>query len=262
MTILDTILEYKKFEVENRKKICSFNELKNKCKNLPENKSLLNALKLAKINKKIALIAEVKKASPSKGIIKADFNPSEIAKIYQKAGATAISVLTEEKFFLGSIEYLKEIKKIVDIPVLRKDFIIDEYQIYETRETGADIILLIASALEKTQLKDFYILSKDLGLDILLEVHNKEEFDFALEINADIIGINNRNLKTFEVNLNTTIDLIKDIKLNNSCIISESGINTNKDVRLLQSYGADGILVGESLIKSVNIEKSVRDLIK
>ena len=115
MTILDTILEYKKFEVENRKKICSFNELKNKCKNLPENKSLLNALKLAKINKKIALIAEVKKASPSKGIIKADFNPSEIAKIYQKAGATAISVLTEEKFFLGSIEYLKEIKKIVDI---------------------------------------------------------------------------------------------------------------------------------------------------
>jgi len=262
MTILDTILEYKKIEVENRKKNCSFNELQNKCKNLPETKSLLNALKTAKTNKKIALIAEVKKASPSKGIIKADFNPYEIAKIYQKAGATAISVLTDEKFFMGSVEYLKGIKKIVDIPVLRKDFIIDEYQIYETREMGADIILLIASAMEKSQLKDFYLLSKELGLDILLEVHDKEEFDFAREIKADIIGINNRNLKTFEVDLNTTIDLIKDTELNNSCIISESGIKDNKDVTLLQSYGTDGILVGESLIKSNNIEKAVMNLLK
>jgi indole-3-glycerol phosphate synthase len=262
MTILENILEYKKTEVEKQKKICSFEELINKCKNLPESKSFLNILKKNKENRKISLIAEVKKASPSKGIIKEDFNPVEIAKIYQKAGASAISVLTDEKFFQGSIQYLKDVKNIVEIPVLRKDFIIDEYQVYQTREMGADIILLIASALEKSQLKNFYTMSKELGLDVLLEVHDKEEFNFALEINADIVGINNRNLKTFEVSLNNTINLIKDIKLNNSYIISESGIKNYEAVKFLQSYGVAGILVGESLIKSVNIEKSVIDLLK
>lgn len=262
MTILDTILEYKKTEVEKQKKICGINELINNCKNLPDTKSFLNTLKNLKENKKVALIAEVKKASPSKGIIKENFNPVEIAEIYQKAGAAAISVLTDEKFFQGSIQYLKDIKKIVEIPVLRKDFIIDEYQIYQTREMNANIILLIASALEKNQLKDFYALSKELGLDVLLEVHDKKEFDFAREINADIIGINNRNLKTFEVSLNNTINLIKDINTDNNYIISESGIETPEDVKLLQSYGVDGILVGESLIKCVNIEKAVNNLLK
>ena len=262
MTILDTILKYKKTEVENQKKLCSIDELINKCKNFPETNSFLNILKKNKENKKISLIAEVKKASPSKGIIKEDFNHVEIAQIYQNAGASAISVLTDEKFFQGSIQYLKDIKKISKIPVLRKDFIIDEYQIYQTREMCADIILLIAAALEKNQLIDFYKLSKKLGLDVLLEVHDKEEFDFALEINADIIGINNRNLKTFEVSLDTTINLIKDVKLNNNYIISESGIKTSEDVCFLKSYGVDGILVGESLIKSNDIEKSIINLLK
>jgi len=262
MTILDTILKYKKTEVENQKKLCSIDELINKCKNFPETNSFLNILKKNKENKKISLIAEVKKASPSKGIIKEDFNHVEIAQIYQNAGASAISVLTDEKFFQGSIQYLKDIKKISKIPVLRKDFIIDEYQIYQTREMCADIILLIAAALEKNQLIDFYKLSKKLGLDVLLEVHDKEEFDFALEINVDIIGINNRNLKTFEVSLDNTINLIKELKLNNKYIISESGITTFDDVSFLKSYGVDGILVGESLIKSVDIEKSIINLLK
>jgi len=262
MTILDTILEYKKTEVENQKKACSQEELINKCQNLPETKSFLSTLKKNKENNKISLIAEVKKASPSKGVIKADFKPVEIAEIYQKAGASAISVLTDENFFQGSIQYLKDIKKIVEIPILRKDFIIDEYQIYQTREMGADIILLIASALEKSQLKDFYNISKELGLDVLFEVHDKKEFDFALDINADIIGINNRNLKTFEISLNHTVDLIKDIKINNEYIISESGIDNFQDVTFLKAYGVDGILVGESLIKSNDIEKSVLDLLK
>lgn len=262
MTILSTILEYKKTEVENQKKLCGIEELKAKCQNLPETKSFLNVLKKNKENGKVSLIAEVKKASPSKGVIIENFNPVEIAEVYQKSGASAVSVLTDEKFFQGKIQYLKDIKNAVYIPVLRKDFIIDEYQIYQTREMGADIILLIASALGKNQLKDFYNLSKELGLDVLLEVHDRDEFDTALEINADIIGINNRNLKTFEVSMYNTIDLIKDTKLNNKYIISESGIISYEDVSLLKSCGVDGILVGESLIKSDNIEKSVADLLK
>lgn len=262
MTILETILEHKKFEVENQKKLCSTEELIIKCKDVPETKSFSTILKNNKDNNIMSLIAEVKKASPSKGVIKEDFNYLEIAASYQKAGAAAISVLTDEKFFQGSIKYLKDIKKVAEIPVLRKDFIIDEYQIYQTREMGADIILLIASALEKAQLKSFYDLSKELGLDVLLEVHGKEELDFAMEINANIIGINNRNLKTFEVNLYNTINLITDTKLNNKYVISESGITTSEDVCLLKSYGVDGILVGESLIKSFDIEKSVINLLK
>lgn len=261
MNILDTILEHKKTEVEEQKKFCTQAELQNKIKDLPQTKSFLDTLKKSKENGKIALIAEVKKASPSKGVIKEDFNHLEIAKTYEKAGASAISVLTDEKFFQGSIQYLKDIKNIVKIPVLRKDFIIDEYQIYQTREMGADIILLIAAALEKQQLKDFYSISKEFSLDILLEVHDQSEFDFAMEINADIIGINNRNLKTFEISLNNTIGLIKDKKLDNSYIISESGIQTPEDVKLLRSYGVNGILVGESLMKSTNVEKEIDSLL-
>lgn len=262
MTILDTILEYKKNEVSRQKKLCNIEALKIECRNLPETKSFLNVLKKYKEENKIALIAEVKKASPSKGIIKEDFNPAEIAGIYEKSGAAAISVLTDEKFFLGSIQYLKDIKNKVAIPVLRKDFIIDEYQIYQTRAIGADIILLIVAALDKKQFKDCYVLAKELGLDVITEVHDKNEFDFALELNADIIGINNRNLKTFEVDINNTINLIKDIKLNNKYIISESGIETNKEVKLLHSCGTDGILVGESLIKSPDIDKAVNSLLE
>lgn len=262
MTILDTILEYKKAEVENQKKLCTIDELINKCKNLPETKSFFNILKKNRAGRKISLIAEVKKASPSKGVIKENFNHVEIAEIYQKAGASAISVLTDKKFFQGSIQYLKDIRQIVKIPVLRKDFIIDKYQIWQTREMGADIILLIASALEKNQLKDFYSMSKELGLDVLLEIHDREELDFALEIDANIIGINNRNLKTFKISLNHTVDLIKDIKLNNKFIISESGIENSQNVSFLKAYGVDGILVGESLIKSIDIEKSVINLLE
>jgi len=262
MSILETILEYKKTEVENQKKLCSLDELINKCKNTSETKSFFNTLKKNKQEIKISLIAEVKKASPSKGVIKEDFNHVEIAKIYEESGASAISVLTDEKFFQGSIQYLKDIKQITRIPVLRKDFIIDEYQIYQTREMGANIILLIAAALEKNQLKDFYEISKNLGLDVLLEVHDKKELDFALEINADIIGINNRNLKTFEISINHTVDLIKDLKIDNKYIISESGIKNFEDVNFLKTHGVDGILVGESLIKSINIGKSIKNLLK
>lgn len=262
MDILNKIIEHKKSEVENHKKICSLDKLINLTRNLPEAKSFLNVLKDLQKADKIALIAEVKKASPSKGVLIEDFNPVEIAKIYEKSGAAAISVLTDEKFFQGSIQYLKDVKNAVNIPVLRKDFIIDEYQIYQTKEMSADIILLIAAALEKSKLNDFYSLSKELGLEVLLEVHDREELDYAVEINADIIGINNRNLKTFELSIDTTINLIKDINLNNKYIISESGIFCKEDVNALKAVGTTGILVGESIIKSSDIEKAIICLIE
>jgi indole-3-glycerol phosphate synthase len=261
MNILETIIEHKKKEVEEQKKLYPLDKLQENIKNCKNTKSLLEKLQTAKNANKVALIAEIKKASPSKGIIKEDFNPVEIAKIYEKAGASAISVLTDEKFFQGKIQYLKDVKNVVNIPVLRKDFIIDEYQVYQTREMGADIILLIAAALSKEQLQSFYSLSKKLGLDVLLEVHDKEEYEFAREINADIIGINNRNLKTFEISLENTINLIKDENLNNTFIISESGINSEEDVKILKSFGVGGILVGESLMKSNNIEQSIISLL-
>jgi len=262
MTILNEILLHKKTEVEAQKKLCPIIELKSQISQDFQQKSLLKSLQENKNHNKISLIAEVKKASPSKGVLIEDFQPEKIAVEYEKAGATAVSVLTDEKYFQGSIEYLKKIKQIIQIPVLRKDFIVDEYQIWQTKQMNADIILLIASALDKKQLKDYYALSKELGLDVLLEVHDREELDFAKEINADIIGINNRNLKTFETTLNTTIDLIKHADLQNSFIISESGIFTPTDVQKLRVCGVNGILVGESLIKSYDIAISVKNLIQ
>jgi len=262
MTILHEILLHKQTEVEAQKELCPLNELKKQINFDLKPISLLKALTENKKNNKTSLIAEVKKASPSKGLLIEDFNPEYIATEYEKAGATAISVLTDEKYFQGKIEYLKKIKQLVKIPVLRKDFIVDEYQIWQTRQINADIILLIASALEQNQLKDYFALSKELDLDVLLEVHDKEELDFAQEINADIIGINNRNLKTFETDLNTSIKLIRHINLENSFVISESGIFTSQDVQELRAFGIDGILVGESLIKSYDIAQAVKTLIQ
>lgn len=263
MNFLNKILDYKKLEVEEQKAesgLCTV-ELNELCQHLHSPISFKKALEQCRLNNKTALIAEVKKASPSKGLIREDFMPVEIAKAYEKSGATAISVLTDRQFFQGAIEYLKDVKKEVKIPVLRKDFIIDPFQIYQTRLMGADIILLIASALEFSVLKDFYQLAKELQLDVLLEVHNEEEFEQALEIDADIIGINNRNLKTFEVSLDATVNLIKNRELNNKFIISESGITKNSDIIYLKNNGVAGVLVGESLMRNENIEKAVVELL-
>lgn len=262
MTILHQIIEYKKQEVSKQKKSFSIADFQDLIQEFGSKQSFYEVLNQYKQEQKMALIAEVKKASPSKGVICQDFNHIEIAKTYQKAGAAAISVLTDEKFFQGAIQYLIDVKKIVDVPVLRKDFIIDEFQIHQTAAMGADIILLIASALDKSQLKDYFDLSKELNLDVLLEVHDESEFDTALEMGAPIIGINNRNLKTFEVNLHTTVDLIKGRNLKDVFIISESGIQTSSDVNLLKNHGVSGILVGETLIKSNDIESIVISLLK
>ncbi len=262
MTILQEIIEYKKKEVLNQKKSCNIEELKNSIKELPAAKSFCKVLKEHKQKEKIAVIAEIKKASPSKGMIRENFDHIQIAKIYEKIGVSAISVLTDEKFFQGKIEYLTDIRKISNKPLLRKDFIIDEFQIYQTRSIGADIILLIAAALDEKQLKDYFDLSKELGLDVLLETHNKKEMNAAIKTGAKIIGINNRNLKTFDVNLQNTVDLIKEQNIDNIFIISESGIKTGDDIKFLKKQGVCGVLVGESLMKKENIEKAFLNLIK
>lgn len=264
MNLLNKIIEYKRTEIKEQKNEfnLSFSELESLCMELTPSKSLLSNLKVNSDGQKISLIAEVKKASPSKGLIRKDFKPVDIALSYQKAGASAISVLTDENFFQGSIQYLKEVKEAVNLPVLRKDFIIDPYQIYQTRLMKADIILLIASALDFSELKDYYNLSKEIGLEVLAEVHNEKELEQVLEIGAKIIGINNRNLESFDVSIDNTLNLIHNLNLPDIFIISESGIKNNSDIIALKNAGVSGVLVGESLMRQENIEEAVRNLMK
>ena len=207
----------------------------------------------------LSVIAEVKKASPSKGVICEDFEPAEIARSYEKHGADAISVLTEMDFFLGSNAYLNSVSDNVHIPVLRKDFIFDIWQVYESRLIGADAILLIASILNVHQLKRFRKTANALGMDALVEVHNESEMKKAIHSGAKIIGINNRNLKTFEVQLSVTEELMKMIP-EGVAAVSESGIMSGSDARRAVLTGADAVLVGESLMRSNDIAKSLGEL--
>jgi indole-3-glycerol phosphate synthase len=197
----------------------------------------------------LAVIAEVKKASPSAGTISADFDAVEIARAYAAAGANALSILTDEKYFQGRLSYLSQIREAVDLPLLRKDFIIHEVQIYEAIVAGADAILLIVGALEQDQLHHLFEVATNYQLDVLVEVHDLEEMERALETNARIIGINNRNLRTFEVDLTTTERLSEEVGPDH-ILVSESGIYTGEDTRRIQSWGADAILVGEALMRA------------
>lgn len=208
----------------------------------------------------IRLIAEVKKASPSKGVIREDFDPLEIARIYEDSGAACISVLTDRRFFQGSLDYISLIRPAVAIPLLRKDFIIDAYQIFEARARGADAVLLIAACLEKSQLEDYMGIAGELALDVLVEAHTYKELDRALLAGAEIIGINNRDLSTFTVDIGTTLSLINDIP-DDRIVVSESGIRSRDDVLRLQQAGVDAILVGESLMRERDIGKKVRELL-
>ena len=229
--------------------------LKMRIKQLPPTRDFIKAI----TGKDIKIIAEVKKASPSKGIIKKDFNPVEIAKIYEMNGASAISVLTEEKHFHGHIEYLREIKEAVSLPLLRKDFIFDEYQIYESRAAGADALLLIARVLEKKEIERFLDLSHDLGMSCLVEVHDEEELEKVLSTKAKLIGINNRDLKTFKTDIKTTLNLAVKIP-KDRIVVSESGINSYHDVDLLKRKGIHVFLVGESLIREKDMGKKLKEL--
>lgn len=254
--ILDEIVEQKKRIVEQDKENESLAQLKEKIAQIEGTRDFKQALKEGGIS----LIAEMKKASPSKGVIKEDFKPLQIGQQYQQAGASALSVLTDQDFFQGKLSYLADVKKEVALPLLRKDFIIDSYQIYQARAYGADAVLLIAAILEQEELRNYLNLAQDLGLDVLLEVHNRKELDMALEVDADIIGINNRDLKVFEVDLATTLGL-KRLIPDEKVVISESGIKDRSDINLLVEHGIDGVLVGEALMRSDDINAKVKELV-
>ncbi|MDE5792023.1 MAG: indole-3-glycerol phosphate synthase TrpC, partial [Oscillospiraceae bacterium] len=204
-------------------------------------------------------ICEVKKASPSKGLIRPDFQPVALAKEYELAGADCISCLTEEYYFQGSSEYLKKIAETVKISVLRKDFVIDEYQIYEAKALGASAILLIASVLEFSRMKNYFELAHSLNLDCLVEVHTAQEIETVQKLNPQLLGVNNRNLKTFEVDLSTTAQL-SYLRQEGQLFVSESGIKNNADMRIVQANGADAVLIGETLMRSDNITSTLHEL--
>jgi indole-3-glycerol phosphate synthase len=198
-----------------------------------------------------AVIAEIKKASPSKGVLRADFHPAEIAASYGQHGAACLSVLTDEQFFQGSAEYLKQARGACKLPVLRKDFIVDEYQIYQARAMGADAILLIASALKVVQMQTYEALAQSLGMAVLVEVHDGNELDVALQLSTPLIGINNRNLRTFEVSLQTTLDLLPRIS-GDRIVVTESGILTADDVKLMRGHHVHAFLVGEAFMRAAD----------
>ncbi|SHE41499.1 indole-3-glycerol phosphate synthase [Caldanaerobius fijiensis DSM 17918] len=267
--ILDEIVAYKKLQLEEEKRHVSIDTLMKAVNILLEDKGnksrgfkcalLIGREDISMVrNGSIKIIAEIKKASPSKGAIKEDIIPADIARMYEAGGADAISVLTEKKYFLGDDSFIGEVKNAVALPVLRKDFIIDEYQIYQSKVIGADAVLLITAILGKN-LKRYYGLAKSLDLDCLVEVHDEGELDIALETGADVIGINNRNLKDFTVNLKNTEKLIKMIP-QNVVKVSESGIRNPDDIKYLRSIGVDAVLIGEALMRSKNIIKSLEEL--
>ena len=196
-----------------------------------------------------AVIAEIKKASPSKGVLRAEFNPAEIAASYARHGAACLSALTDEQFFQGSAEYLKQARAACALPVLRKDFIVHEYQIYQARAMGADAILLIAAALDVAQMKAFEALAHRLGMAVLVEVHNGAELDAALQLTTPLIGVNNRNLRSFEVSLQTTLDLLPRIP-NDRIVVTESGILKAEDVKLMRGHQVHAFLVGEAFMRA------------
>lgn len=242
-------------------------------KNKEEEVSRLEAPEIKKISasrgfkdalkrtEKIKLIAEIKRKSPSAGIIREDFNPAELAKIYRKAGASAISVLTDEKFFGGKLEDIKIAKKACSLPILRKDFIIDAKQIYESKAAGADAILLIVKILGVEKLVEFLKITKELQMDALVEVHNSDEVEMAFLADAEIIGINNRDLRVFRVDFKNTLRLIERYPdLKEMILVSESGIKNAKQVKTLCEAGVSAILVGESLLKSRDIKAKISDI--
>jgi len=199
-------------------------------------------------NHQSAVIAEIKKASPSKGIIRENFNPAEIAKSYEAGGAACLSVLTDVEYFQGSAEYLKQARAACSLPVLRKDFMIDAYQVYEARAMGADCILLIAAALDLAKMRELEAIAHGLGMAVLVEVHNGEELDVALQLTTPLLGINNRNLRTFEVTLDTTLGLLARIP-QDKIIVTESGIFTQQDVALMRKNNVHTFLVGEAFMR-------------
>ena len=245
--ILKKIIQRKEEEIAERLAVVSLEQVKQAVQNASPVRGFVNAIKAKIDSGKAAVISEIKKASPSKGVMRENFIPAEIAVSYEKGGACCLSVLTDVDFFQGSDEYLKQARAACNLPVLRKEFIIDAYQVYEARAMGADCILLIAACLSDQQLQSLSTLAAELELDVLVEVHDAEELQRALKLNLTLIGINNRNLRTFETSLDTTLSLLKTIP-DDKIVVTESGIHTADDIALMRSYNVNAFLVGEAFM--------------
>ena len=247
--ILKKIIQRKTEEIKERIALVSLADIKKRANSATAPRSFVYALQRKIQSGKPAVIAEVKKASPSKGVIRENFVPSEIAMSYEKGGAACLSVLTDIDFFQGSDDYLKQAREVCALPVLRKEFIIDPYQVYEARAMGADCILLIVACLTDEQLHELSSLALELEMDVLVEVHDVDELKRALPLELPMIGINNRNLRTFETSLHTTIDLLDQIP-DDCIVVTESGIHTAEDVALMRQYNVNAFLVGEAFMKA------------
>lgn len=256
--MIDRIIKKKREEIQGLKSQTSLDELKKIIKHVPKEGSFKNTITK---NNDIGLIAELKKASASKGVLRKDFNPVEITRIYEKEGVDAISVLTEKDFFMGSLDYVPLLKKETNLPILQKDFFIDEYQIYYAAYLGADAILLISSILSKKELLDYMSIARQFNLDVLVEVHDEADLTKALSVNPEIIGINNRNLRTFKVDIHNTSRLISLIPRSKELtIVSESGIEFYEDVLDLKRLGVDAVLIGEAFMREEDISKKIRQI--
>ncbi len=255
--ILDEIVAHKKTEVATRQEWRPISALEEEIQQCAQPRSLAGALQTGP---SIRIIAEIKKASPSAGMIAGDIAPEQVATEYEMGGAAAISVLTDQEFFAGNIEFLPLVKRSVSLPVLRKDFVIDPYQVYESRAYGADAILLIAAILEPGELKTLLSLTHELGMEALVEVHDEPELSTVLEAGAGIIGINNRNLKTFTVSLETTFELCRRIPAG-KIIVSESGIKTRADILRLEAAGVHAVLIGETLMRASDRTRALQELL-
>jgi len=257
--ILKKILAHKAKEVSARKRKTSVKNIKTQATDCETPRGFVDAIQYRINEGKVAVIAEIKKASPSKGVIREKFNSAEIAKSYDQAGASCLSVLTDKEFFQGTDKDLKTARAACARPILRKDFMIDPYQIYESRVIGADCILLIVAALTDMQLQDFAGIAHELAMDVLVEVHNREELERGLVLRTPLIGINNRNLHTFETTIDTTIGLLTDV-FHDRTVVTESGIHTREDVKLMRKHNVNTFLVGEAFLSAENPGEKLKEL--
>ena len=256
--ILNKILATKAQEVSAQKASVSLDEMKKQADAALPVRRFFDSIRTKHEQNRPAVIAEIKKASPSKGLIRPDFHPAQIARAYENAGAACLSVLTDEQYFQGSPEYLKAARVAVGLPVLRKDFIIDEYQIYQARAWGADAVLLIAAALEQEPLGHFEAVAHQLGMSVLLELHDASELEKCRNLTTPLWGVNNRNLRTFDVSLQQTLDLLP--ALAGKTVVTESGIRGKSDVDFMRSHGIHTFLIGETFMRADDIEAEVRKL--
>ena len=247
--ILQKILARKAEEIAERSRLLPLKELRQRIQDAPPARGFLKAIRNRLAAGQPAVIAEIKKASPSKGLLRADFRPADIAESYERHGATCLSVLTDKDFFQGSDAYLQQARAVCQLPMLRKDFTIEPYQVYEARAMGADAILLIVAALGDTRMHELAVLARELGMDVLVEAHDAQELGRALALETPLIGINNRDLRTFNTTLETTLGLLKKIP-SDRVVVTESGIHTPQDVARMRAQGVNTFLVGEAFMKA------------